>query len=276
MSRARRPPRLEPSPAPPAPAPVTPGEMLERARVAGRGTGMGPAELRRAVARVLEGDRVAQCGLELEGVEASEVHRVLWDVFGASVEQPTISPDATLAGATRAGRALAEQLGGSVLAATARPASLFSLLRRLVTLASTVGACVVDVGDSGSIRVDGRRDRRLRFVDGVACVTDGDSLLAVRGPEAAVELEFLVPRPTLVVADGVFATHFAAAGVRVIAFVGLEAFPLAVAAMRGAPVTVVPLEVGRPPGAYAPVAAAAESAAGEGRPRPVATPLEPR
>jgi hypothetical protein len=116
----------------------------------------------------------------------------------------------------------------------------------------------------------------VRFVDGVACVTDGESLLAVRGHEAPSELEFCLPRPGLVCADGVFAAHFAAAGVPVVALGGLDMLPLAVAAGRGAPITVVPLDVCRLPAAYTTVAEAAEAAAAEWRPRPVAAPLEPR
>ena len=55
------------------------------------------------------------------------------------------------------------------------------------------------------MRVDGRADRRLRWVEGVAVVTDGQSLCAIRGAEAAQEWLFMLPRPALVVADGPYA-----------------------------------------------------------------------
>jgi hypothetical protein len=88
-------------------------------------------------------------------------------------------------------------------------------------------------------------------------VTDGDSLCGVRGPEAANEWLFLVPRPALVVADGPFADAALDAGIEVIAPAGLDHCSLAIASRRGQPCLVVPMWTDRPPGAYRPLLEAA-------------------
>jgi len=64
---------------------------------------------------------------------------------------------------------------------------------------------------------------------------------------------FTVGRPSLAVADGVFAVAAIAAGLDTIAFADLDAPAPALAAARGRPVEVVTVASGRPPGAYLPV-----------------------
>ena len=70
---------------------------------------------------------------------------------------------------------------------------------------------------------------------------------------AAEELLFTLGHPDLVVADRTFAGHALACGLEVVAFAGLDALALAVAAWRGLAVRVVPLDERRPPGAYEPL-----------------------
>ena len=94
------------------------------------------------------------------------------------------------------------------------------------------GAEVADGDDAGPMRVDGRADRHVRWVDGVAVVTDGRSLLSVRGLEAAQEWLFMIPRPALVIADGPYADVALDAGIEVIAFAGLDHCSLALGAAR--------------------------------------------
>ena len=101
--------------------------------------------------------------------------------------------------------------------------------------------------------VIGPRGRRLWWVDRVAVLTDHESLLGDQGTDAADELLFTLPRPTLVVADRSFAGVAAAQGVEVVAFADLDAVALAVAAWRGLAVRIVPLSQHRPPQAYSPL-----------------------
>ena len=50
------------------------------------------------------------------------------------------------------------------------------------------GDVVDDDDDSSPLRVDGRSARALRWVDGVAVVTDGESLCATRGPDGGARV----------------------------------------------------------------------------------------
>ena len=265
MSPTRRPPRLDPAPVVRLPEPRTTAERLVRSRVAGRSSRLGPTELRRLASRLVAGDRVALGGFgSFDGLTQHEVSRVLRDVYGAWPDVPAIDADRTLDGAQRAAERVAAvaAAGGSVVCATSRPASLFALHARIAAAARRAGARVVDDDDSGELRVDGRRARRLRSLLGVMIVTDGASVLAVDGPEAPDEARFVLARPDLVVADGTFARGLAPAGLAVVALGGLELLPLAVAGARGAPVTVVPLEDTRHPSAYEPLAEVFEVALG--------------
>ena len=92
-------------------------------------------------------------------------------------------------------------------------------------------------------------------------MTDGQSLCETRGPEAAAEWLFLVPRPALVIADGPYADAALDAGVEVIALAGLDHCSLAVARQRGRSCLVVPMWTDRPPGAYRPLLETALGAA---------------
>ena len=76
---------------------------------------------------------------------------------------------------------------------------------------------------SAPIRADGRTPRWLRWVDGVAVVTDGESLCAHRRARGrAASGCSSIPRPALVVADGPYAEVAAEAGIEVVAFAGLD------------------------------------------------------
>ncbi|HEX5615970.1 MAG TPA: phosphatase [Acidimicrobiia bacterium] len=255
MSPSRRPPRLD-APRPVAVRGASIEERLSRARVSGRATAVGAKEFRSLLARIVAGDAIALRGIPaFAGVTDDEVVVAVRATFGASAVRPEIDVAATLRGAGDAAAALAAvgARGGSVVAATARPASLLGLQRALASFGARSGAHRVVLDDSPELVLDGRRGRRLRWVDGVACVTDGESLLATADPAAADELLFSVPRPDLVVADGPFALAATAAGLPVVATVGLEDAALAVAARRSGAVTVVPVDPTGPPAAYEPL-----------------------
>ena len=227
--------------------PPTLTELLERSHVAGRASSSTASEARRWVERAAA-DRVAP--VPLDDAWAS-VRRV----FGASVEDPRIDPQLTVDAATRAiARVGVVASSMSRIAfATSRPASLLTTHLAIARFARISGAEVPDDEDAGVMRVDGRADRRLRWVDGVAVVTDGNSLCSVRGLEAAQEWLFLIPRPALVVADGPYAEVAADAGIEVIAFAGLDQCSLAIAKERARRCLVVPMWTDGMPAAYRPL-----------------------
>jgi hypothetical protein len=249
MSKARnRPPRLEPTAGPvQVAAPPTLAEVLERLHVAGRAVVPGPSELRRLVERAA-GDRTQPALLDAAW---NSVH----EVFGATIVDPRISPELTIAAMQRAVDRIIEvaSAGAPIALATSQPASLITVYLALARLARSCGGDVADDDDSPPLRVDGRAARAIRWVDGVAVVTDGQSLCATRGPEAAREWLFLTARPALVIADGPFADAALDAGIEAIAPAGLDHCSLAVGRSRDRACLVIPMWTDRAPGAYRPL-----------------------
>ena len=99
---------------------------------------------------------------------------------------------------------------------------------------------------SGPIHADGRASRWVRWIDGVATVTDGHALFDVHHGDAAREWTFVIPRPSLVVADGPFVEAAWEAGVEVVAFAGLDRPALAIASRHHTNCLLVPLRTDRP------------------------------
>jgi hypothetical protein len=111
--------------------------------------------------------------------------------------------------------------------------------------------------ETGLAPIDARSDRRLRWFDGVAVITDGEALLGGPGFGAADEMAFHLPPPDLVVADRAIAGGCLGAGIETVALAGFDAVALGVAAHRGEPITLVPLDDTRPPAAYSVLAGVA-------------------
>jgi Phosphatase len=252
-----RPPKLLPRPlvvhrAPPA----TDAERLERAKVAGPAAAPGRTELRRFVERIVAGDRAALGELEpIPRLTVGEAWSALDEIFGARADHPTVDATRVLDAAERAtGRVRAAGAQGARIAlATAAPASVLPIHQVFARCARTAGAEVADLADAGPMRADGRAGRALRWVEGVATVTDGSALLSTHDGAAAREWLFVLPRPSLVVADGVFAEAAWEAGIDVVVLGGLDRPALAIAAARGDRCTFVPARTDRPPRAYGPV-----------------------
>jgi hypothetical protein len=245
MSKSKnRPPRLETRVGPVSHAPPpTLQEELVRAHVAGPGVLPGPSEVRRLVERAAERE---------PGVLLDDAWAEVEAVYGATIESPLIDPDRTIGAARGAVRHIVDvaSAGASISLATSRPASLITMFLALARLARISGGEVAEGADSSSIRVDGRAARAIRWVDGVAMVTDGEALCGTRGLEAPQEWLFLVPRPALAIVDGPYAEAALDAGLDVIAFGGLEHCSLAVERRRGRRCHVVPLWPDREPAAY--------------------------
>jgi len=222
-------------------------EVLQRSHVSGASSALTASELRRAVERAA-GDRVH--GAPLDDAWAS-----VGRVFGATVADPEIDPALTITAARQAVARISEVANANarIALATSLPASLLTFHLALARFARISGADVADGDDAGPMRVDGRADRYLRWVDGVAVVTDGQSLCSVRGLEAAQEWLFMIPRPALVIADGPYAEVAVDAGVETIAFAGLDHCSLAVGPTKNRRCTVVPMWTDRAPAAYRPL-----------------------
>jgi hypothetical protein len=278
MSRSKnRPPRLEAavSIAPEA-TPPTPEARLEQAKVAGPGgSGPGPTELRRLVERTARSERrLPDQVTSTPGFSIDEAWAAVTAVYGATPTVATIDATRTLDATRRAAaRVIAvASTGARIAVASARPASLLTVHIAWARLAAARGGDVVDLADFGPIRADGRTPRWLRWIGGVAVVSDGAALCETADAEVAREWLFAVPRPALVIADGPFADAAWEAGTEVVALAGLDRSPLAVTVARGGRGLVVPMRTDRPARAYAPIEAViADAASG---PRAAPDPLE--
>jgi hypothetical protein len=229
-------------------------ERLKEGRATGRSAHFGRDEIVRVMHALVRGDPDASLGVpQFEGVTTEHVRAAArlvfgWDVAGNVRIDPTCTVDG-FQGATARVLEVA-RAGGRLAFATARPASLFHVHRALASAATAVGGTVLDGNESAPVD---RSGRRLWWIDGVAMVTDGESLLAEDPPAAAEEFLFLLPSPDLVVADRTFAGRALAGGLEVVAFADLDAMALAVAAWRGMAVRIVPIDERRPPRSYEPL-----------------------
>jgi hypothetical protein len=230
-------------------------DQLKRAHVAGRSTRFGRDEVVAVMRRVAAGAPPVRLGLDPLGPPTlPQVEAAVGAVYGWEGDGPRarIAASRTAEAFDVAVVRLLEvaRAGGNVAFATARPASLLPLHLALADTAAGAGASLLQMRESGTIGAGGRR---LRWLDGVAVVTDGVQLFGDDDVHAAEELLFALPRPDLVVADRCFAGVALNAGIEVVAFADLDALVLAVAAHRGRAVRVIPLDERRPPGDYEPL-----------------------
>jgi hypothetical protein len=238
-------------------------ELADR-RIAGPHARLGRAEVAAVLTRLAAGHRDATLGLDLGGVTREEADDALGAIWGVSDDgaRVTIDPELTSAAVEVAASRLATvaAAGGRIAFATGRPASLLACYCAIVAALAPTPARTVDVGVFGPVA----GSRSLWWVDSVAVVTDGASLLADDGSVCGEDWLFAIGRPDLVVADRGFAAAAVAAGVETIALADLDAVVLGVAARRDRPIRVVPLDEQRPPGAYGPLVAALTAGLGAG------------
>jgi hypothetical protein len=231
-------------------------ERLVRAHAAGRG-GPGASELAHLIDRLVAGERDVLGDLPaFAGLTRADVADAVRAVWGSEPATPNIDPQHSLAAASRAGARLAQVATAQrpIVFATASPASLLTLHQQLARLARAGGAPVPDSVDAPPVRIDGRMGRHLRWLGGVAAVTDGESLFATSDRAAGREWAGRFGRPALAVADGPFALSAIARGIPTIVFVDLRSLAAGVAAHAGADVVPVPVHFGVAPAAYEPVA----------------------
>lgn len=274
----RRPPRLDDSdpliPRDPAPREevrerraVDPAKQVLSARLAGRHERIGAAEFRSVLRRVAMGHRDALLGLDrFDALTEGSLEAVARSVWGwrSEASESWTDPECTVDGMRRGAARIVDvaRRGGRIAFATGRPASLLPLYTHLVRIALGAGADIALGSQSGEFSAAGHSRCRLWWPDGVAVITDGDSIVADVGLRASHELLFAVEMPDLVVADRGFAAGAVRAGIETVAFADLDAVALGVEASKGLPVTVVPVQERRPPAAYRVLAALVNEAVG--------------
>jgi hypothetical protein len=256
--KSRLPPKL-PDPArdhvPSAPKGPTLSDQLKRQHVAGRSTRFGRDEIVGIMRQLTIGAPSTRLGLApFDSLPLAHVEAAVAATYGWTGDGPRarIAPSRTIAGFTAGCERMLEvaREGGRIAFATARPASLHHLYRALATAADDAGATVLAAEETAIIGPGGQR---VWWIDRVAVLTDQSSLLGHDSIDGAREMLFTLARPDLVVADRTFAGVAVAGGCEVVAFAGLDAIALAVAAWQGRAVRVVPLDDRRTPAAYLPL-----------------------
>jgi hypothetical protein len=234
-------------------------ELLKDAHVAGRSARYSRDDVVALMEAVARGEPDALLGAPITDVTVPQVAMAMESVFGWDGDGPRarIDPKRTIEGyATSCARVFEiARAGGKLAFATTRPASLLGVYQSLANAADDLGG---DVLHASTATIDDTR--RVWWVDGVAVVTDGESLLADASVAAAEEWLFVLSRPDLVVADRTFAGSALATGLEVVALADLDAVALAVAAWRGLAVRVTPLDQHRAPAAYEPLLGVLEEA----------------
>jgi hypothetical protein len=228
-------------------------ELLKHEHVAGRSTRFGRDEIVSMMRRLAHGAPATRLGLPpFDALEHRHVEIAVAEIFGWAGDGPRarIAPSRTVDGFTAACERILEVAAarGRIAFATARPASLLPLYRRLVARAGAAGADVLTADETGVVGLSGRR---VRWLDKVAVLTDGAALLGDDSVDAAHEWLFTLARPDLVVCDRTYAGVAVATGLEAVAFADLDGLALAVAAWQGRSLRIVPLDDRRPPRAYA-------------------------
>lgn len=169
----------------------------------------------------------------------------------------TIDPELCVAALDAAADIVAEVAGrrGRVLCATGHPTGLLALYVPLLVELAAAGCEIVTPAAETWVRI-GDRQRRIRYVGGVATVGTGGDLLHTHAPEPmqAILAAGIEP-PDLVIADHGWAGAAGQAGWPVLGFADTNDPALFVAAEEGKARVVVPLDDNVDPAGYAPLAA---------------------
>lgn len=156
----------------------------------------------------------------------------------------------------RAGERLrrACERGERVLIGTGHPTGPLQLYVRLSDALRARGAEVLEVAEGSLFLVRGRaHTHSVRYVCGVACLTEGSSLLHTHAPDAMEHIMDAGAQPDLVVGDHGFAGVALARGVEAIAMTDTNDPALILAWARGLPVVPLLCDDNRPPRSYDPM-----------------------
>jgi hypothetical protein len=169
-----------------------------------------------------------------------------------------IDPEATLRAVAHQRRVLAGVAAGGgarVLLATGHPTGLLGHYTALARALQAAGSRLVMALDDTTVRTgdDGRR-RDVRFIDGVACISDGGSLRhSHRSDYMEAMLDALDGRVDLVLADHGMAGAAIERGVTTLSIADVNDPALPLAQVRGRTSGVLPIDDNLAPRHYIPV-----------------------
>jgi hypothetical protein len=248
------------------PPPPTRSELLDhvvRTRIAGDVATARASNLDN-VTKMLARDPHYWFGVELD---RPWTHQEIVDVMVARVGihpdldrrhgADTIDPELCVAAldAAAARLAVAASARGRVLCATGHPTGLLALYLPLLIALADAGCEILTPAAETWVTL-GDRQRRIRYVGGVATVGTGGDLLHTHAAEPMQAiLATGLAAPDLVIADHGWAGAAGQAGWPVVGFADTNDPALFVAAEEGKAEVVVPLDDNVDPAAYAPLAA---------------------
>lgn len=226
-----------------------------------------PANTWANIERLVAGDPDVTFGLDVwSDATVGEVADAVRSVCGADPRGGTdeqgpgwIDPAATITAlerhVERLAAAAAQRL--PVLIATGHPTGLLAHYMALARELQAAGCALLAPADGEAFDSDEGRRREVRYLDGVACVSDGASLRHTHRDEAMRamlgQLTADGDRPGLVVADHGFAGAAITAGLPTIAIADVNDVALPLAQVRGLTDAVLPLDDNLPPRTLVPV-----------------------
>lgn len=220
---------------------------LVAGRVAGPETSHDRANVREKVRRLVEGDPDSLFGLSgLDGLDAKQVLDLVAREAGfdpGPTDGPTpIDPYRVLEACEAAGRRLARAAarGERVLLATGHPGGLILLYMAVGQLLEEFGAELLRPLKDAEWEERGRR-RRVRYLHGVAVLSDGAGTLHTHRPDAMRRM-LARARPDLVFADHGFAGAAIEAGVETISIADVNDPALVVAKHQGRTEVVIVMD----------------------------------
>ncbi len=233
-------------------------ERLLEAGVAGTNTSHGAENNLYKIELLLEGDADHTFGMEelLEGAGFEEAYEAVSYQTGhppdreKTLGRGCIDPARTAAGLIGAGeriRAVAKA-GGSFVFATGHPGALLFYYLGLARWVEDLGGRTLTAKTRGLYK---RRGVPLDWVGPVGALGNGASLLHTHSPDPMRDVLRELGAVDLVVADHGFAGAAIASGIPTVAVMDTNDPALAVAARRGADLTVVPMDDNRPQNSYA-------------------------
>jgi hypothetical protein len=183
------------------------------------------------------------------GVVADPAHRV---------GQDTIDPDRTVDALEEMGDRIAGALrrgGARIAIATGHPTGVFSIHLAVARFVTAHGARLVGAAEGWSY-VGGprRRHRKIRYVEGVALLMEGGSLIHTHDPDP-MQAILAEERPDFVIADHGWAGAAGEAGIETVGFADCNDPALFVGEAEGKIAVSVPLDDNVEPRYYGPLTA---------------------
>ena len=238
---------------------MTFSQSLVKMGITGKKTSQSTQEFRESVGQLARRNPHSTMGISakclLHALDSGSIEDCAQEVFGTNTSEKSvkIDPELTMIALDEAFARIsqASQSGAKIIFACSRPSATLPLFIELANLSQTSGAQILQSFDNTSEFIaDGRKGRRFTWCQGVALVSDGESLLATNDAKAADDLLFHLPRPDLVVSDHIFAGASITSGFPTIALVGLESLAVAVASVPEKNCLAVPMSLSQPSSHY--------------------------